>query len=124
MPSKKCENSDSEDKPDESENEKIDKSIARCNWVKHCHAVQAMHEKECRLEENIRKQAIRGDHSYCRERNNAPAERIELVLTEVEWQRRESINASQSGGSGVPCEVHWKVDCYILDKLCIVLMFL
>jgi len=108
VPSKKCENSDSEDKSDESEEEKMDESVARYNRVKRRHAAQATHEKECRLEEDIRKQAIRGsshDHSYCREGNNASAEEIELVLTEVEWQRRERINASQSGSSGVPCEV-------------------
>jgi len=67
VPSKKCENPDYEDKSDESEDEKMDESYKR---VKHRHAVQAMHEEECRLEEDIRKQAIRGtshDHPYCRE---------------------------------------------------------
>jgi len=58
MPSKKCENSDSEDKSDESEDEKMDESVAHYNRVKRRHAIQATHEKECRLEENIRKQAI------------------------------------------------------------------
>ena len=109
VPSKKCDNSDSDDKSDESEDEKMDESVARYNRIKRHHEIQATRGKECRLEEDIRKQAIRGtihDHSYCRERNNAPAEaRTDLVLTEVEWQQRKCINASQSGSSGVPCEV-------------------
>ena len=72
--------------------------------MKRCHAIQVTHEKECWPEENIQKQAIRStshDYSYCRERNNVPAEET----VEVEWQRRECINGSQSGSSGVPCEV-------------------
>ena len=89
-PSKKCDNSDSDDKSDESEDEKMDKNVACYNRVKRRHEIQATRGKECRLEEDIRKQAIQGtihDHSYCRERNNAPAEAVtELVLTEVEWQ--------------------------------------